>query len=107
MFQHVVLFKFKPRSAPAIHRKLRDFARKMQAASRGCISIAYGPNSGERHSAAYNFKGCTHGYSHALVCQFRNGRDHGRYQRLPLHRELGEGIAPHVADVCILDFTTK
>ncbi len=107
MFHHVVLIAFKRGRGEQGARMVKSFARRMKRASPGCIDIAFGPNTAETHSAKYNFKGCSRGFTHALRCSFKTARDHDNYQKNELHLRLSEEMAPAIRDVCVLDYTSR
>jgi hypothetical protein len=107
MFHHIVLMRFKRGRAEDGARMVKSFARRMKPISPGCVGLTFGPNTAEKHSAAYNFEGCSQGYTHALYCSFKTARDHDNYQKNELHLTLSKEMAPAIKDVCVLDYTTR
>ena len=94
--QHVVSFKFKSTATPQQVQKVVDDFAALKKKIPQITSFEWGTNiSPEKLNK---------GFTHCFVLSFKSEKDRDAYLVHPDHKAFGEGLAPVLEDVFVIDF---
>jgi hypothetical protein len=98
--KHLVIFKFKPDTDPAvIDRIMRELAALVGPIP-GLLNFQGGVYSGPYPGAT----GLNQGYTHGFVMTFQDAAARAAYLPHPEHVRFKDGLVPHLLDVVAFDF---
>lgn len=94
--KHVVLFSFKPGTAPAaIEGAFADLAA-LKGVIPGLMDFAGGPNT--------SAEGLTQGHTHGFVMTFRDAASRDAYLPHPAHEAVKAKLIPIIETLAVVDF---